>query len=512
MVLSKTIASIALVILVALSVLPGLGLGTVLAQAPEDTASETAANATEPAGQSVNATRILIAKATVLKEMLNRTLALNISDDIKSKIVELLSVNVSELALDEVREWVRNATKLLSEVANEVRAGKAFRVGIVLQRYLNGLGNALRNRIRVLASKYNVTVEDLEDRISEIIANAKNASAINMLFKEMRKRLKDVEARRAKEFGDKAKEYLYRHVERVRGGDARGLDVAVKHIDKSIEILNKTLEKLRNVNASPHAVEAIEEAIERLATVKEILESVADEVGEVVDQARVREALNKTLEVMIARVNQSISELIEELRVLEEVAIQNNMTDLLPNISSLISRAEELRETLSEVESIDDVEQVIETLCTIRCEARRLARELGVISERIAEKAKNKLGNIVEKIIREADKAIERAEELYSDVINDIENARRACGQDQQQRPGLHGSQACRVVDVIERIVNLVGQQINRSKSSLDAAKDLYENGEYLKSFIYAQRALALARAAQTHLNTIARMLKLYPG
>ncbi|MEM4767365.1 MAG: hypothetical protein QXN51_04680, partial [Ignisphaera sp.] len=99
------------------------------------------------AAQSVNAsnTSIEYAKAQVLLAMLTNALTLNISDALRNEIQSLLTVNISSLSSVELKEWIRNASDLLSQIASEVREGRAYKVGIVLERYLNGLKIALEN-------------------------------------------------------------------------------------------------------------------------------------------------------------------------------------------------------------------------------------------------------------------------------------------------------------------------------------------------------------------------------
>jgi len=56
----------------------------------------------------------LLVRARVLYAVLNRSLALNLSSELRSEIQKLLSVNISALPVDVLREWVNNASKLLA--------------------------------------------------------------------------------------------------------------------------------------------------------------------------------------------------------------------------------------------------------------------------------------------------------------------------------------------------------------------------------------------------------------
>ncbi|MEM0005928.1 MAG: hypothetical protein QW406_03580, partial [Ignisphaera sp.] len=143
------IRSVAIVLLsfLALSMLPVSG--TVLAGRNDSNAS---------------AYQVELVRAEVLRMMLTVVTNLNISEGLRISIDELLSVNISDLELDELREWVSNASRLLAGVEREVREGRAYAVGIALQRYLHGLARAVEAKAR----RFNLTKEEIEGIVVSI--------------------------------------------------------------------------------------------------------------------------------------------------------------------------------------------------------------------------------------------------------------------------------------------------------------------------------------------------------
>ncbi|MEM4613699.1 MAG: hypothetical protein QXJ56_07060, partial [Ignisphaera sp.] len=183
------------------------------------------------AAQSVNAsnTSIEYAKAQVLLAMLTNALTLNISDALRNEIQSLLTVNISSLSSVELKEWIRNASNLLSQIASEVREGRAYKVGIVLERYLNGLKIALENRFRVHVRHYNVSIN-----IDEIIANATRARDVNHLFKMYRNAAREIEAKKAERFAEVVRKRISNDITAVIGGEVRGLEKVAIDLEKSL--------------------------------------------------------------------------------------------------------------------------------------------------------------------------------------------------------------------------------------------------------------------------------------
>ncbi|MCC6017389.1 MAG: hypothetical protein LM582_10175, partial [Desulfurococcaceae archaeon] len=171
---------------------------------------------------------VLLVKAKILYEMLNRSLALNISTDLKNEIQSMLSVNISALAIDELREWFINASRLLAKVNEEVRVGgRAYAVGIVLERYLNGLRKALEERFRRLNISIPVN-----------ITKARDISELNKMLKNYEK---VVEVLKVQRFANISITYALKNA--VKGVDEA--EEAYKHLAVAEGILDRVIEKFK---------------------------------------------------------------------------------------------------------------------------------------------------------------------------------------------------------------------------------------------------------------------------
>ncbi|MEM3980270.1 MAG: hypothetical protein QXF79_03320 [Ignisphaera sp.] len=98
--INKTLPVIAVALLVILSTLANAVNPIVLAQETATTTPSTGVNASK----AVNVTEIVIVKARVLKDMLNKSMYLNISDELKNKIEELLNIDRATLGIEELGE------------------------------------------------------------------------------------------------------------------------------------------------------------------------------------------------------------------------------------------------------------------------------------------------------------------------------------------------------------------------------------------------------------------------
>jgi hypothetical protein len=492
--LNKSLLAVVFTILIILSIAAST-TSSVLAQS-------TSVTTTTPAGstKSVNVTAIVIVKANVLREMLNKSLYLNISEELKEEIRKLLNVNLSVLSVEELKEWIYNTSKVLARVASEIKEGREFKIGIAIQRYLNGLREALMNRAKALARKYNVSEEELKEKIEEILANTSRAHEVNKMFKELEKRLREVETKKVKEFAEKVKMYTYNYTERVRGGDARGLDVAVKHIDEAVKILNRTLERLRNANVSKQAIEAIEIAIEKLKTVKDVLLGVAEEVREVVkpQPEKMREVFNITLKMLIQKANHSIDELLEELENLRKRAA--NFSDIVAKVDELETQLLKLREELKNVEVIEDVKEILDKISEIRLKVVYLCREVAVLTNKFIEKVKDKLKDIAEDTIKKAEDKLIEVKDLLQNVKNAVQNI--VCIQVYPPPP------KCVVIENIKKRLPFIENQIKEAEQDLESAKNSFSKGDYINAMINSQKALAKLTAVENQLKIFMNTLK----
>jgi HEPN domain-containing protein len=495
--LSRSILAIAFTILIMLSIATFMS-STTLAQGISETTTTTSPVSNNT--KAVNVTIIAITKANVLREILNKSLHLDISGELREEIEKLLKVNLSILGLEDLKEWIYNASKVLGRVASEIREGREFKVGIVLQRYLNGLREALMNRARTLARKYNVPEDELKKKIEEILANATKAHEVNKMYKELVEKLKEVEAKKVKEFAEKAKMYSYNYTERVRGGEVRGLDVAVKHINEAVKILNRTLEKLINANVSTQVIESIKTAIERLKTVKDVLLGVAEEVEEVVKPKpeRIREVFNTTLKMLIQKANHSIDELLEELENLREKAA--NFSDIIAKVDELKTQLLKLKEELKNVKNIGDVEEILDKIGEVRLKVSQLCEKVTMLTNKFIEKIGDKLKDIAKDIIEKAEKKLREVKDLLQNVKDAIQNI--VCIQVYPPPP------KCVAIENIKKMLPYIENQVKESEQDLTTAKKSFIDGDYAKAMANAQRALAKLTAAESQLRYFMNMLK----
>ncbi|MEM2757269.1 MAG: hypothetical protein QW596_02375, partial [Sulfolobales archaeon] len=178
------------------------------------------------------AQEVLQAKVFVMNNSLVRALSLNISDEVRSRINELIAVNISELSVDDVREWLRNASSILSRIATEVKEGRAYEVGITLQRYLNGLRVALENRVRTLARHYNITLN-----VEELIANTSKAKDINQLVNTYKDATKRVEEMNAWQFRERIEEMVRVRTQALQRGEVSILEKTDEELSKAVTAL-----------------------------------------------------------------------------------------------------------------------------------------------------------------------------------------------------------------------------------------------------------------------------------
>lgn len=501
MVKTGKVFALILALLVVLSTLTSIINIHLLAQSVIENSEETTASSTkESTSKAVNVTAVMIVKAEALKDILSRVLYLNISNELKKQIELLLSINLTALDIDKLKEWIHNATKVLASVANELKECREFEVGIALQRYLNGLRVALVNRVEALARRYNVSVEELKKKIEEILVNASKAPDINKMFKKLIEMLRNTEVEKTREFAEKAKEYSYRYAERVRGGEAKGLDVAIKHIEEVMKILNRTLEKLRDVNASVQAIEAIEKSIERLWLVKEILENVTKEIIESAkpEPKKIKEVFNITLSTLIYKVNNSINELLEEL---EDLRIRSvNFSDIVIKIDELKDLLLNLRDELKNIENISEIKEIIDKVSDVKLKVLQLRKQIDILTKEYINKLQEKIRDIAENLVKKAEEKLSKVKDLYNNIKKEVEET--VCIMVFPPPP------KCIIIENIKKMLPLVEKQIAEAEQDLNNAKKSLDEENYAIAIASAQKALAKLIASENQLRLFEEMLK----
>jgi len=265
----------------------------------------------------------LLVRARVLYAVLNRSLALNLSSELRSEIQKLLSVNISALPVDVLREWVNNASKLLAKVNEEVRVGgRAYAIGIALQRYMNVLAKALEERLKKLNISIPVNLTRARD-ISELNKLLRNVSGV-------------VEAERAHRFVNASLVAALRNAVK----SVKSAEDAQKHLMLAEKAINVAIARLRKLNVSKDVVERLQVALEK---VREARERLANATQVAKQKAKsMEDALREALENRTAQLLMDIESRVEELKELRE-----NITDVRAAqvLDQIIDRLEELRET-----------------------------------------------------------------------------------------------------------------------------------------------------------------------
>ncbi|MCS7112286.1 MAG: hypothetical protein N3D82_05760 [Ignisphaera sp.] len=462
---------------------PPISANYVVAQSSRDTANKSI--------------EITYAKVQALEAMLANALALNISAKLKNEIESLLAVNTSNLSLDELREWIKSASSLLSRVASEIRGSRGYRVGIVLERYLNGLRIALENRIRVLARVYNVSID-----IDKVITNATQARDVNLLLKMYRNIVREVEVRRTERFTEAIRRHVGINVTAVINGEVKALYKVVKNLDNLLGLLNITIEKLKAMNISESAVGSLEEARDHMKLARELIEDVSREVAPMVQdriRERVREAVNRSLEVLIKKANNSVNEILEELSQLRDKAVDSNLTEIVVKIDNLIMRIEEIRGTLLEAATVKDVYTTLGDLARIKRAVKAIEKEIDRAIAAMSGKLGKRIAELADKTIRVAKEKLEKVEGM----LEKIRSAMNSTVCKFEPTP----TQICRVVRNAEKLLLLVEERVDTARTLISKAEELYEEGIYTKALAHASKALGILNSAEHQLNVLEKLL-----
>ncbi|MEM0152852.1 MAG: hypothetical protein QXP12_01835 [Ignisphaera sp.] len=354
------IRSVAIVLLsfLALSMLPVSG--TVLAGRNDSNAS---------------AYQVELVRAEVLRMMLTVVTNLNISEGLRISIDELLSVNISDLELDELREWVSNASRLLAGVEREVREGRAYAVGIALQRYLNGLAGAVEAKAR----RFNLTKEEIEGIVVSISRTGTAREEAVRILERVRERIQIYNVKRF------AESIVRMGVESVEEDSIESIIRAQQMLEKATGILNATINRLETANISDNALEAISRAMENVRTAREILGNISSEIAGAatpIERERVREAVNKTLSNMVERVLNEVSDVREEIEVLIEECRNANATQLVGRLEALLRQLDDIASKVANISTVD-LHTVVSEISRVKLEVKRIERELEISIEEL---------------------------------------------------------------------------------------------------------------------------------
>jgi DNA repair exonuclease SbcCD ATPase subunit len=423
----------------------------------------------EPQAQAV-----LFARAKTLYEMLNRSLALNISTELRNEIQNLLKVNISALSVEELRVWVNNASRLLARVSEEVRVGgRAYAIGIVLERYLNGIKKALEERLKRL----NIT-------IPINLTRARDIRELNMMLKDVEK---IVETSKLQKFANASVVVALKNAVK----SVEEAEKAQLHLALAEKALNKTIERLVKLNVSE---EALRVALEK---VREAREVVANATQVAKQKAKsLAESLKESLENRTAETMTEIEELKQELQGLREVVVDEKARQ---QIDAIISKLEELRSKLANVS--EDLPRWMPDLGEIKGWVKSIKERVNKtitpfiptwIPSRNVDKAFNETITKAKKLLEEVKQMVAELNKTKTMVCIAL-----------YPPPPI-----CKAILEARAAVEAASKLVARAEEGIATAERLYAEGKKLEALLYANRAYAELQVAKAWLEPLYNIIK----
>ncbi len=456
-----------LVALLALQLVPVVAL----AQTPTEAATPTPCE-------------VLKARVAVLREALTKVLALNVSEGVKANASALLEVDVETLNCTELRSWAQQASRLLAAVASELREGRAYAVGVVLERYLSGLRRALERAVRRVGPELNLSVD-------ELLAKLTRARDIA----EVLRYLRELEARATQARAKALAEVLYNEsvVGIWRGYGA--VVAASAHIEIAQRVLNKTLERLRELGVPESALEDLELAIAKLREVGGLLRNVSKELA-TLGRERVAEAVNRSAAKLAEELLEEVDELKQELLELRSRALEANLTEVVVAIDRLLLKLEELENATQEGD-LEDIRRWMPDLLEVKAWLYMVKARLREVYGRLPVAAVDK---VFESIVR-------RAEELLKEVRRVIEFLRErskeiVCIAVYPPPP------VCAVLETLPKLLEWAENATVEAEVTLRNAREAYEAGRKAEALLLANRALATLSVVRARLEPAYRLVK----
>jgi tetratricopeptide (TPR) repeat protein len=423
---------------------------------------------------------VLLVKAKILYEMLNRSLALNISTDLRNEIQSMLSVNISALTIDGLREWFINASRLLARVNEEVRVGgRAYAVGIVLERYLNGLRKALEERFRRLNISIPVN-----------ITKARDISELNKMLKNYEK---VVEVLKVQRFANISITYALKNA--VKGVDEA--EEAYKHLAVAEGILDRVIEKFKKLNVSEDTLEALQIALGRVREVREVVVNatkIARNYAKNIEESLKSVIGNRTAEVLM-----EIEVLKQELLNLKDVVANVNLSQFIDDI---LSRVEVLRNRVLNA-SIEDIPRWLPDLGEIKSWVK-------IIISNVNRTATTFIPRWIP--VKGIDKAfndtLTRVEKLLNEVkqmLNKIKESKIVFCIAVYPPPPI-----CKAI--WEARIDIAEKTVAEAETSIAKAKELYTQGKKVEALLLLNRVYAELQIVKAWLeplyNTIEKELR----
>jgi len=428
--------------------------------------------------QDNQAYAVLLVRARVLYAVLNRSLALNLSSELRSEIQKLLSVNISALPVDVLREWVNNASKLLAKVNEEVRVGgRAYAIGIALQRYMNGLAKALEERLKKLNISIPVNLTRARD-ISELNKLLRNVSGV-------------VEAERAHRFVNASLVAALRNAVK----SVKSAEDAQEHLMLAEKAINAALARLRELNVSKDVVERLQVALEKVREAREILANATQVAKQ--KAKSMEDALREALENRTAQLLMDIESRVEELKELRE-----NITDVRAAqvLDQIIDRLEELRERLANA-SAENITRWMPDLGEIRGWLKNVERTINAsvtpfIPVWIPGKGIDKAFN---EMIAKAKELLQEVKQMLAEVNKTREMMCIAI----YPPPPI-----CKAIIEGRAIIDSATKLVAKAEAEISLAEKLYAEGRKLEALTLVNRAYAELSVAKAWLEPIYNIIK----
>jgi tetratricopeptide (TPR) repeat protein len=428
--------------------------------------------------QDDQAYAVLLVRARVLYAVLNRSLALNLSSELRSEIQKLLSVNISALPVDVLREWVNNASKLLAKVNEEVRVGgRAYAIGIALQRYMNGLAKALEERLKKLNISIPVNLTRARD-ISELNKLLRNVSGV-------------VEAERAHRFVNASLVAALRNAVK----SVKSAEDAQKHLMLAEKAINAAIARLRKLNVSKDVVERLQVALEKVREAREILANATQVAKQ--KAKSMEDALREALENRTAQLLMDIESRVEELKELRE-----NITDVRAAqvLDQIIDRLEELRERLANA-SAENITRWMPDLGEIRGWLKNIERTINAsvtpfIPVWIPGKGIDKAFN---EMIAKAKELLQEVKQMLAEVNKTREMMCIAI----YPPPPI-----CKAIIEGRAIIDSATKLVAKAEAEISLAEKLYAEGRKLEALTLVNRAYAELSVAKAWLEPIYNIIK----
>lgn len=203
--------------------------------------------------------------------------------------------------------------------------------------------------------------------------------------------------------------------------------------------------------------------------------------------------------MLINKANHSIDELLEELKNLRERA--TNYTEILIKIDELEKQLLNMKEELKNVENISEVKEILEKVSEARLKIMTLCKEIDKLTENLVAKVKDKVKEIAEDLIKKAEKKLEDVRDLYNKVKEEV--SKIFCIQIFPPPPG------CVAIENIKKMLPFIEKEIDEAEQDIINANKSYEEGDYVKAMVNAQKALARLTAVENQLRIYENILKI---